>query len=133
MKSMDDSYSIYMVKRNTKKELRLTSLASIMKYALSGQTGFLEVEITNPLERDINNPLLQKDKIIWWSPLKEIIWEATQDDERAKEEYQLALRTISSIPDLTPETLREGDSLIRIVGEGDVYKVIDGNLRRMVN
>jgi hypothetical protein len=130
---MDDSYSIYMVKRNTKKELRLTSLASIMKYALSGQTGFLEVEITNPLERDINNPLLQKDKIIWWSPLKEIIWEATQDDERAKEEYQLALRTISSIPDLTPETLREGDSLIRIVGEGDVYKVIDGNLRRMVN
>src|SRR5919109_1769390 len=115
---MDDSYSIYMVKRNTKKELRLTSLASIMKYALSGQTGFLEVEITNPLERDINNPLLQKDKIIWWSPLKEIIWEATQDDERAKEEYQLALRTISSIPDLTPETLGEGDSLIRIVGEG---------------
>lgn len=128
---LDSSYSIYIVKRNEGTSVRLTLFNDAIRLAKKGELHPLkEIHLADYPEEDLANELWKEGSVIWFSPIHPRIWEATEEDEMAKIESQLARGVLYSIPDVTQENMEDGDTLIHLVGkEKKVYKIVDGNWR----
>lgn len=129
---VDDSYGVYVVKRNDGKTVRLCQLESLLRFVYTKEDDRLEVEIISKEGgiEDFTNELWQKGSIIWFSPIHPRIWEATCENMQAEKENQIAKEWIDKLPDITHERMKEEKADGRlIVIEMSGISVKDGQRR----
>lgn len=128
--TLSKDYDIYLVKRNNSKEVRLAQFSSLLKcYGTKHSDDRVEVHLVSktPLE-NFSHELWQKNSLIWFAPGKNQIFEATRDNKRAEEEYQIAVRLASELPDVDPTAKGSGGTLILV----ETDEPMDGVFRHYI-
>jgi hypothetical protein len=116
---------LWYVKRNDGKVIRLALFIDLIQGVHAKRA---EVEIRNLSQDEISNPMWQTDRMIWWHPLRDMWYEATQEDEQAKREYESVKANIGNFPDDEVDQF----FVIEFDSEGK-FKVVDGTNRRLAS
>ena len=118
------THNLWFVKRNDGKVIRLALFTDLLHDRHADRA---EVELQGLSQDEINNPFWQTHCMIWWNPLRDIWYEATQDDDQAKKEYKSVKDNIDNFTDA------ELEKIFVISFSDGKFKLVDGSNRRMVS
>ena len=120
------THQLYIVKWNVDGIIRLARFVDVLHEVKPDDR--LEVEIATSSKDEASNPLWQQNCIIWWAPDQHFWYEATQDDELSKREYQKVISRIKNFPDINEDDPKSSGTLIKSYVDPR-FAVVDGNMR----
>lgn len=121
---VESTHNLYIVKWNNGDTLRLVRFFDVLGDVDPEER--LEIEVRDLDITEGQNPMWQKHKIIWFSPAEDFWVEATQEDDKARAEYQSALDNLHKFPDITPGMDGSYGTLLILHKSEKGFTVVDG-------